>query len=778
MISRTQAAIFSIIGASVAICLTLIGFAFFSDIVSQPASIRTGSLHIGAILKIDGSAGSDADDPTSTTLGTSVNCDGLECNGQDQGFSDVILIPNSIHSFSYTLTNLGTTDYKNYIGDSLVAWLDTTPTPNPLRVLLYPNTINDQTIENELNAMVLGQASISPSAIANINGAVCSGIFYGQDPAISACTTSALTGTLNEIYTIGQSRTYNFKLVLYAPNGTGSYSQPKIYLGLVSGAQGINAVNWKEQVRPYVCAAIISGDAPVIYDAGKNKEPFVGQVGGSQTDTDDYLLALVIADDLEDGDLTDDVEILDYGGFDPNTAGDYIITYTVTDSDGNTTTFKLTVRVWTIVNVGTGMYGSTAVDTFGRMYVFGDNAGYRLGNNSNVAATTPKLNTYNPTEFKYIDIGVYHGLGIAQDGSLWSWGERSYGKLGDGITTDYQRTPQLVTSVPGNPTFVKVAAAIYTSFALDNDGNLWVFGSCNVNACASSATGTVTTPTKIAGLSNIVDFSIGNTALTTFGVIAVDSAGNLWSWGDNAYGRSGTGNNTPIPTAIKIYDAASGNFLTNNGSINSSAISLPPGRKMVQATIGEGVGVALDELGNVYSWGSNLLSDMGNGASGGYLWSPMQIYDASNGNFLLTSGAINAAASNPGEPRKIIDIQTSAMASSYAIDELGNLYSWGYGVVGALGANSIANRPSPIRIYNSVTGEFYGTGTGGINGESVPAGTKVIQVSTDGDAYALILTSNGIVFGIGYGALYQLGDGGTSNNLVAAPWIFVPDPVP
>ena len=35
-----------------------------------------------------------------------------------------------------------------------------------------------------------------------------------------------------------------------------------------------------------------------------------------------------------------------------------------------------------------------------------------------------------------ISAGYRHSMVIKEDGSLWAWGENSYGQLGDGTTTD------------------------------------------------------------------------------------------------------------------------------------------------------------------------------------------------------------------------------------------------------------------------------------------------------------------------------------------------------
>lgn len=75
------------------------------------------------------------------------------------------------------------------------------------------------------------------------------------------------------------------------------------------------------------------------------------------------------ATDVEDGDITSDVVVT--GAVDPNTAGDYTLTYEVADADGNTVTETLTVSVVDTIegtidisNIETTSDGFTAAYTY------------------------------------------------------------------------------------------------------------------------------------------------------------------------------------------------------------------------------------------------------------------------------------------------------------------------------------------------------------------------------------------------------------------------------
>jgi len=104
-------------------------------------------------------------------------------------------------------------------------------TTNPMTVLIYPGNVDDATINTEIANMYNGIAVTSPSAIDE---------------------TSVLSGTIGKIYTVGEIETYLYKFVLYAPENTSLvYLNSIVYFDLSSGAQGVVALNWRQQLSLY-----------------------------------------------------------------------------------------------------------------------------------------------------------------------------------------------------------------------------------------------------------------------------------------------------------------------------------------------------------------------------------------------------------------------------------------------------------------------------------------------------------------------------------------------
>ena len=61
---------------------------------------------------------------------------------------------------------------------------------------------------------------------------------------------------------------------------------------------------------------------------------------------------------------------------------------------------------------------------------------------------------------------------LKSDGSMWTWGDNTYGELGDN-TLDNKSSPVLVV---GNHSFVEVSAGGYHTTARKADGSTWTWG--------------------------------------------------------------------------------------------------------------------------------------------------------------------------------------------------------------------------------------------------------------------------------------------------------------
>ena len=145
---------------------------------------------------------------------------------------------------------------------------------------------------------------------------------------------------------------------------------------------------------------------------------------------------------------------------------------------------------------------------------------------------------------------------------------------------------------------------------------------------------------------------------------ALDSNGQLWSWGDNASGQLCLGD-----TAQRIVPTQVAPFLTAPASL----VAISRGYDHL---------LALDSTGKVWGCGLNSVGQLGDG----------------------TSGAANnrsAPTAVVGLPANIVQVAVGA-ASSYALSADGTVWAWGRNQYGNLGngmtATSTAANPTPAQV--------------------------------------------------------------------------------
>src|SRR5207249_1564900 len=140
---------------------------------------------------------------------------------------------------------------------------------------------------------------------------------------------------------------------------------------------------------------------------------------------------------------------------------------------------------------------------------------------------------------------------IAEDGTLWGWGDNSSGQLGNGTNTN-ARTPQPIQT---NVTWRIVAGGDNHTVALREDGTLWAWGG---NSDGQLGNGTFTrtnTPQPIQTTVTWRAIAAGGHFLRGH-TMALRADGTPWSWGSNESGELGNGtftsSNAPQPVLTNV----------------------------------------------------------------------------------------------------------------------------------------------------------------------------------------------------------------------------------
>ena len=243
-----------------------------------------------------------------------------------------------------------------------------------------------------------------------------------------------------------------------------------------------------------------------------------------------------------------------------------------------------TQNTWTAV--AAGMNHSLALRDDGSLWAWGDNQAGQLGTASADTCTVPVLGDFAcaqaPTQvgsgktWTQISAGDAHSIALQSDGSLWTWGDNTYGQLGDGCTATCsgQMAP---TSVGSANDWRQISAGASHNLAVKTTGALWSWGR-NDNGQLGHSLATTTAPTQVG---SAADWLVVNAGYSHS--IGIRAPGNLWAWGDNSLGRLGSGDTVDLTQPTQIDNTATWAMIVGGGDHS----------------------VALQHDGSLWAWGHN-----------------------------------------------------------------------------------------------------------------------------------------------------------------------------
>ncbi len=185
--------------------------------------------------------------------------------------------------------------------------------------------------------------------------------------------------------------------------------------------------------------------------------------------------------------------------------------------------------------VAAGCTWSMALKNEGTLWTWGDNTCGVLGTNNTTNRSSPGTIFGGGANWCFISAGLKHNVAVKTDGTLWSWGLNTCGRLGDNTTTN-RSSP--VTPSGGGTDWYQASAGSDSTVALKINNTLWTWGS---NVCGALGDGTITnrsSPGTVAGGGT-------NWCQVTAGFLAgaaIKFDGTLWTWGSNTNGQLGTNN--------------------------------------------------------------------------------------------------------------------------------------------------------------------------------------------------------------------------------------------
>jgi len=216
---------------------------------------------------------------------------------------------------------------------------------------------------------------------------------------------------------------------------------------------------------------------------------------------------------------------------------------------------------------------------------------YRLGNDglfTGANASNIPVRMQGPSNFVQVSGGFGAAYGITANGEIWAAGDNNYGILANGTTTGGSTT--LVKIENTNDDWVQVSGRETHAFAINENGELFGWGA-NLNARTGLGvtTGTTTTPTQVSAADNWIDVRVIHHA-----GIALNENGQIFSWGNDASGRTAQGafaGTTLTPTQV----GAENDWVAIAGG-NTGAL-------------------AFNADGELWGWGLNTSGQIGNGTN-------------------------------------------------------------------------------------------------------------------------------------------------------------------
>lgn len=314
-----------------------------------------------------------------------------------------------------------------------------------------------------------------------------------------------------------------------------------------------------------------------------------------------------------------------------------------------------------VAMVGTGLWigaSPAAAATNGSVYTWGAESYGDLGNGGaiNDTSLTPAPYAGPDVRFTQIASSASHILALANDGTVWGWGDSTRKEvLGQGFNGPiYYPNP---IQIPNLTNVRQVAVGGPFSLAVKWDGTVWEWGEDLVggdNICDNCITD-IPVPTQVSGISGIVQIAASATH-----ALMLRSDGAVFGWGDNTNGALGTGD-----TSRRAHPTQIG--------------GLPPALQIATG-IQHSLVVGNNHL--VYGFGDNSSGELGLGNSG-----PAQSLTPTPVLGISSSSTVTQVAAGSDD--------------SFIIQSPGILMSWGNNQYGQLGLGDTANRNLPARVNNN-----------------------------------------------------------------------------
>ena len=324
-----------------------------------------------------------------------------------------------------------------------------------------------------------------------------------------------------------------------------------------------------------------------------------------------------------------------------------------------------------------GSYGVLGRKSDGTMWGWGENGYGQLGLNDRVYRSSPVqvgsdtnwADNYS-TMFNYV-------LATKTDGTAWSWGHNNAGQLGQNQPNNtHYSSPTQLPGTNWDTDNNKISVGYYSMYAIKTDGTMWSWGYAaqgqlgQNQSPAGGGVEKISSPAQIGAKTNWR--ILGGTTYSM--AQAINTDGELWTWGTNTDGHLGVNDTTQRSSPVQVPGT------TWNKLIGGHSLYYASG--------------AIKTDGTLWVWGRNNDGILGQNNLTKYS-SPVQI------------------------PGTTWDTVSAGVACLGATKTDGTLWTWGNNNLGRLGLNQPVSTKysSPVQVPGTTWTKigFGGNGNSGIS---------------------------------------------------------------
>tara|TARA_R100001443_G_scaffold56851_1_gene67756 strand:+ start:19 stop:1206 length:1188 start_codon:yes stop_codon:yes gene_type:complete len=192
------------------------------------------------------------------------------------------------------------------------------------------------------------------------------------------------------------------------------------------------------------------------------------------------------------------------------------------------------------------IYGASVIRSDGTLWCWGQNVYGQLGHNNLTSYSSPTqvpgTNWANVSSHSGSEAGV---LATKTDGTLWAWGYNGQGALGQQNKTQYS-SPRQIPGTDWSTSAESFAISYYMSMAIKTDGTLWTWGNNNYGRLGTNNQTQYSSPKQVPGT------TWAKVGKISGGFQAIKTDGTLWTSGLNPFGELGIGSRTPYSSPKQV----------------------------------------------------------------------------------------------------------------------------------------------------------------------------------------------------------------------------------